>query len=778
MNLTKLALRLILGRRLPTTEGALGVPGLEAPITIRRDRYGIPHIAARTERDAWFALGFCEGQDRAFQIELLTRLVRGTLAAVVGPDLLPLNRLVRRIGFERAAKKIEPMLDDEERLALGAFADGINAAYEEGLPKKPHEFRLLRIEHTRFGATDSLGIILVQAFGLAANWDAELARLAILRSDGAEALEALDPSYPEWHRVTTPPGERAGQALEGLREDIALFRDTAGVGGGSNNWALSGDRTATGRPMLANDPHLGPLLPPHWYLAHVSAPGWSMAGATFAGTPGFASAHNGHVAWGVTAGLVDNTDLFLEEIGPDGASVRQGDEFVPCEVIEEEIEVKGMEPVMDRVLVTERGPIIGSAFPSVDEAISMSATWLEPERVGNLFDTRLATTVDEFRAALANWHGPSLNVVCADVSGSIAWQMVGQAPVRKQGHGAIPLPGWDVNNGWEGAHVPYTEMPHAVDPEAGYLATANNRPTNNGGPFLGIDWLDGYRLARITELITSRDDWDVASTLQAQLDTKTTLWPEVREQVLAIGERASSVTAHRLLAAWDGDVATDSSAATVFIRFVSEMEHRVVRAKAPQEAEAALGKGFSHAPLAPDNIFAFRRSGHLSRLLQQQPGGWFDDWTEEIAAAMATTEADLRKRFGHDTSAWRWGDVRPLVLMHMMGQRKLLDRVWNIGPIPWSGSLNTVSQSGAPPLDPFVNPSAIASLRMAVDVGDWDRARFSLPGGQSGNPLSPHYADQLQPWRRGQGVPMPWTEEAVAAVTAETLHLLPDGQEG
>jgi penicillin amidase len=771
--ISKLIFQTLLGKRLPTTEGVITIHGPERPIRIDRDRYGIPHIAAETDADAWFALGFCQGQDRSFQIEALVRVVRGTMSELIGTDMVPLDRLSRRIGFKRAAAASWQLIEADDRIGLSAFAAGVNAGRDDGAEAKAHEYTLLRGGATTFEATDVLAILALQAFALAANWDAELARFEILTGDGEEALHKVDPKYPEWHPVTRSPDGMAGVPVDGLRAGLELLREVSGLGGASNNWAISGSRTTTGRPILANDPHLSPLLPPHWYLAHVSGVDWGVAGACFAGTPGFASAHNGKVAWGVTAGLVDNTDLFIEEIGPDGASVQRGDDFVPCTVIEEHIAVRGGDPVTEEVLMTPHGPIVGPALPGAHEAISMAATWLRPQRATSLLDIATAGSVDELRDRLFGWNGPSLNFVAADDAGSIGWQLAGEAPVRKAGRGALPLPAWLDGVGWEDAYVPYADMPSSHDPERGYLATANTRPTTDDHPFLGVDWIEGYRLSRINEILAGRDDWDVVSTLQAQLDTVTHAWRDLKDHLLAIGHTAETTAALSLLRSWDGDMSSESKAASVFVIWLTDMQRRVAQVAAPNSVDAALGRGFAPAPLAPYSLFAFSRTGHLARLLRDRPEGWFDNWDEAIRASLEAAEKALREKSGPTPRSWEWGTVRPLTLMHPAGQRKPLDRVFNVGPIPWSGDFTTVSQAGAPPLDPFGNPSAIASLRMAVDVGDWDRSRFSLPGGQSGNPLSPHYADQLDSWRLGLGVPMPWTEGAVAKGTAHTLYLTP-----
>ncbi len=764
---------LALGRRLPITEGVVAVSGVEGEVTIRRDRHSIPHITAGSDADAWFALGFCQGQDRSFQIETLIRVVRGTTAELVGKDVVDLDRLARRIGFKRAAEVQRHQLSDEEIRWIEAFAAGVNAGRDHGSRSVAHEFTLLQRSPTPFTATDCLGIFLLQAFSLASNWDAELARLAVFQADGPEALQALDPGYPEWHPVTDPPGTPAGKTVAGLAEDIARLRDALG-GGGSNNWAVAGSRTATGRPIMANDPHLAPVLPAHWYLAHVHAPEWTAAGAVLAGTPGFGSAHNGFVAWGVTAGLVDNTDLFLEQMGPDGRSVRRGEDWVECEVRHETIEVRRGSPIVEEVIVTPHGPIVGPPMPHTPDAISMAATWLRPSGVSALFELVRAQTARELRDALRDWHGPPLNVVFADARGSIGWKLAGEAPRRSRGIGALPAAAWVPDNLWLDGRVPFENMPEAFDPEAGYLATANNRPNAEDDPSLGVDWIDGHRLARINELLAPRSDWDIRATLLAQLDTVTPLWDELKDAVLRIEPQTDSALAHRLLSAWDGDLASESSAGSVFVLWLVEMERRVAFAKAPISADFVVGRGFAPAPLNPNNMFAFSRAGHLVGLLRNRPDGWFTDWDTEIRGSLRVAEQILRSRFGDDPDNWMWGDVRPLTLRHALGDQKPFDRVFNIGPLRWSGDYSTVSQSGAPPLNPLGNPSAIASLRMAVDVGNWDAARFSLPGGQSGNPMSPHYSDQVDPWRTGTGLPMPFSEEAVAKAMRKTLFLVPE----
>jgi penicillin G amidase len=784
LNPFRFVFRLLLGRRLPLTRGALTVPGLQGPVRIRRDRWGIPHVDADDPLDGYFAVGFCHGQDRSFQLEVILRAGRGTLAEMVGPAVLPLDRLSRRIGFHHSAREQWPALDPDIRAMLEAYAAGINAGRAAGSPRPAHEFALLKASPTPWAPLDSVAVVKILSFTLCSNWDVELARLRLLRSDGPEALAALDPAYPPWQPVTSPPGAPAGAALDRLGEDLAELQKVAGLGGGSNNWVVSGARTATGRPLLANDPHLDARVPAHWYLMRVRTPGFAVAGATFLGGPSFPVGHNGHAAWGVTAGLIDNTDLFLEQVGADGASVRQGDGFVPCPVREEVIQVRGAGPVTERVLVTPRGPVISPALPGVSEALSLRATWLDPLPIGGLLRVHHARSFAEFRRLLADWPVASQNVVYADTSGTIGWQMAGRAPRRRKGNGTVPLPGWDPEVGWERDPVPYEEVPHGVDPPEGFLATANTRPVPEGeGPYLGADFVDGYRLAAITRALSARRDWDVGSTQALQLDQRTLAWEEMRAAVLsAPGQDDDARQGLELLRGWDGRLLADSPGACVYEVFVAEMAGRVARAKAPKGYEVALGLGQS--ALTPSNFFTFRRVGHLVNLLRTQPAGWFArGWPAEVADALGAVVRRLRAGHGANPGGWAWGRLRRLTMHHPLGRTpgalgRVFARVFNLGPVPWGGDADTISQAAAPPLAPLADTDNIASLRAVFDVGAWHNSRFCLPGGQSGNPLSPHYADQFPLWRRGEGVPIAFTEEEVAAAAVEALELRPPGERG
>jgi penicillin amidase len=769
----------LLGRRLPRTRGTLAVEGLEGPVTIRRDGCGIPHIDAGSDADVWYALGFCHAQDRGFQLEMLLRAGRGTLAELSGPDALPVDRFSRRAGIHRAAAAQLEVVDSGLRSNLEAYARGVNAGFRHGCRGRPHELALARARPTPWTAVDSLASGKLLALGLAANWDMELGRLKVLTLDGPDALRAVDPAYPEWLAVTAPPAQPAGPALDRLGEDIAALAGVAGVGGGSNNWALAASRTATGRPLLANDPHLPPTLPSPWYLAHLRTPEWALAGAGLVGSPTIGVGHNGHAAWGATNGGADCVDLFLEEVSLDGRSVRDGDGWAACEVREERIAVRGAGDVVERVLVTPRGPVVGPALADGHPAVSLRAVWLEPEPIEGLLRVERVRDLDGFRARLRYWPFANFNLVYADTSGRIAWQLAGALPRRTAGHGLLPRPGREAGRGWEGWLEP-DELPWLADPEEGWLASANNKPVADrpGAPFLGADWMDGYRVQRIAEALSGREDWDVDATLRLQRDELSLPWRDVREALLgAPREDRRTRRAVDLLAGWDGVASAGSAAATVFELTMAELAVRAARAKAPRSVEWALGRGAS--PLNLITYVALRQVGHVAGLLRERPEGWFEaGWDAEVASALASVVERLEREHGPDPAGWAWGRLRTLTLRHPFGARRPLDRAFNLGPIPCGGDTNTVSQASFSPLDPLADPYYHGTLRMVVDVGEWDRSRAALAGGQSGNPLSPHYSDQFERWRRGEGVPLAFTEPAVARATRATLRLEPAGAAG
>jgi len=760
-----------LGSRRPQTRGVIRVAGPRAQIAIGRDRVGIPHVDASSDADAWFGLGFCHGQDRAFQLEILLRAGRGTLSEMAGAATVPIDRLSRTLGFHRVASVQVDRLYDEIRSQIDAYVAGINAAI--GATPNPHELALLRRGRTAWTADDVLAFAGLQALALGGNWDTELARLQILLTDGPAALEALDTPYAAWQPAVAPVGATAGASLGRLASDVTRLRDLVGGAGASNAWAVDGSRSASGAPILANDPHLAPTVPAPWYLAHLTTPDWSVAGASFVGSPTFPSGHNGRVAWGITAACTDSADLFWEQLDLEAGSARGPEGPEPIERRTERIEIRGREADELEVVVTARGPIVTDVLDGVSTALSLRATWLEPVPVRGLLDVHRAGDVATFRELFADWPGPSLNVVFADAGGHIGWQLVGTLPHRAGASGTIPQPAWEPAAAWQTPHLPFDAMPHCVDPEAGFVVSANHAPRADApdAPFLGVDWLDGWRAARIVESLESRVDWTVEAFGLLQTDLTAVAWRDLRAAVLAAEPSTDAGReAIALLAAWDGVLSVDAAAASVYELTLAELATAEARRLAPESWRWALGGGFGDA--VPRTTFGARFVSRLVTSLRDDPG---EGGAHDIGAALDRAAARLVAHVGPDRSRWAWGEARPLRLLHAFGTQRPLDRMLNLGPVPLGGDANTVAQAGVLPLDPLGNPAAIANHRMVIDLGDVERSRFVLAGGQSGNPLSPRYADLFNLWQAGEGVPIAFGHEAVVAATVDELLLRPTG---
>jgi len=759
MPMLRTAMGWLLGKRLPVTTGELNVPSLRAAVTIRRDATGIPHIEAASDHDAWFALGFCQAQDRAFQLESTLRVCRGTLSEMVGSEGVPIDRMSRRIGFHRSAVLQLSVLADDVRELIDAFVGGVNAGQKLGLPNKPHELAILGGELTPWTGADVIAFLKFTSFLLPSNWDAELARLKIVTADGPDALAALDPAG-----INSPGQTFNGSpaVIAALQTDLAAFQSFAKPGGGSNNWVIAGSRTASGKPLLASDPHLGPTLPSPWYLAHVRTPAWAVAGATFAGCPTVVIGHNEEAAWGVTAGLQDNADLFLETLTGNETKLR------------ETIVVKGGADVIEDVIVTPRGPIISPLLPGLTQAISLQAVWLKALPVRGFLFAQLETTFEEFRKPFAEWPLLPLNLVYVDKSGTIAYQLCGQTPTRKVGYGLMPRPAVGDDTNW-GDLIPFDAMPRLVNPSAGYHGTANFAPETD--VWLGADFIDHYRTATILdELGKKGEGWSVDLCRELQLNLRCLPWEQIRDTVLKLAtpdDEPRLREAFELLAAWDGHVTADSPAAAIYELFLADLIVRSAQAKAPNSWLDAVGGDGSE--LLGQSLFGDRRTGVVVKLILDQPVGWFaQGWPAILRDTLSKTITHLYNHHGPGPQWWHWGDLRPLHLTHILfGKHHWLGPIFNAKPVPIGGDGNTISQAGARPASPTDPTHNMANLRIVMDPSDWSNSRYVLAGGQSGNPFSPHFDDHFNLWQRGDAAPMAWTADEVLRATKTTLRLTP-----
>jgi len=773
MNLSRSLFKLILGSRLPRLDGKVTIKGPENPVTIERDCWGIPYIRSESVTDGWFGLGFCQGQDRSFQLEVAQRVSRGTLSEIIGPVGLPVDRLSRRIGFHRSSVNQMAVLDEPTRSYLKAFTDGVNTGRQEGCSKKAHEFSILKCEPSTFEPQDALGILKLFAFQMGSNWDSELARLRILLNDGRNALEDLDPAYLTVYPDSStlkPEKDLDKSILDPLIEDIEAILSVIGQSGGSNNWSISAKKTATDRPILSNDPHLSPAVPTQWYLASLHTSEWRMIGAAIVGLPGFAAGHNGFAAWGVTAGLADNTDLYIGHPSSNNPNTDNG----KIRSFMEHIHIKGGDKTEELVTETNLGPVIGQSLGFPEFSITMNATWLDPVPFDTLVELPKIRSFQEFKASWKSWPFSPFNMAYADSNGNIGWQLVGDVPIRTSGNGTLPHPSAD---NWKTERIPIEELPSRYNPTNGIIASANNKPTHNN-PYkhhLGHDWVDGYRIKRIVELLASRSDWTIQDSMHLQLDKKALPWLELKEFVTALESNDPEVQiAVQMLSKWDGYLNENSPEASIYEEFLSQLVKSIAMDRAPNSSEWVMGKGFH--PLSALTFFAARRVSHTVKCLRERPQQWFasSSWDEQIEKALSNSVKALKETHGDDQSKWGWGNTRMLTIPHFMSAKKPFNRVFNLGPFPWGGDANTISQAASPPWNPFSQITTIASMRMTIDVGKWDKSRFILPGGQSGNVVSPHYSDMLPFWRVGKGVPIYWDQNRKSKHIKHRLLLSPD----
>lgn len=786
----RLAFGALLGRRL-TSYGGRHAVAVRRGVQLRRDRYGVAYVDAHDEADAWFGLGFCHGQDRGGQLEVTRRLTRGLLAEVLGPAGLPIDRAARLIGVHRAAREQLATLDADVRDQLLAYTAGVNAALESQTLPRSHEHALLRCEPGVWEPVDVLAFGLLMCCFLPSNWDVELARLIILTRDGADAVEALDPAWRADFPVTHPPGASAGPPSElFLARDLEALRDFVGDAGagGSNAWAVQAHKTATGRALLCNDPHLPAALPNLGYLTRVKCPSFAVAGISIVGIPAFITGHNGHAAWGSTSAQVDNADLFLEELSEDGRLYRQGDGWQACEELIEQIPVKGGATAELRVLRTPRGAIVArsgdsdaSIFEPVPQlgrgnALSLAATWLQRRPTRALLSFHHVRSFEQFREACEKSAGCAYSLIYADRD-DVGWVLSAEVPRRRSGFGSLPLAGWLPDVGWDGV-AGSRELPWSRNPDGGFVCCANNKPVADADSavFLGHDFLDGFRQRRIAEQLGGSSDWTVERMSALQMDVQSLAFADVRAALLALDQPGATlgVEARRaldLLRGWDGRVSGDSVAASVYELFIGALNRRVCESKAPNSYQYASGKGVMK--LIASTCFNSRRASFLAQLIVERPSGYFTAWDTALAEALAEAITTLTTKFGPEPDAWAWGNVRQLTLRHRLGEKKPLDRIFNLGPFPGYGDSTTVNHAGLEFWEPLRHPNVTAHLRSVIDIGNWGASRFVLLGGQSGNPLSPHYGDQVPLYLRGEGVPVHWDDEAVRANAVSSSTLVP-----
>jgi penicillin G amidase len=751
-------------RPLPRTRGRLRAIGLSAPVEIRRDRWGVPHIRARTRRDLWFAEGFCHGQDRLWQLELYRRMASGRLSEIAGPETLRADRLMRALGLRRIAEREAAELDAAVRGELDAYCAGVNSA-AEAAKAPPVELQLLRREFDAWRPADMLAALKLLAFGLSTNWERELLRADMTRELGPERAARLDPGYPAGNPVTLEPGAAwSGDGLA-LVEQIAVVREVLGFAPeatGSNNWAVSPSRSATDGTLLAGDPHLSPSMPGITYQLGLQLSDRFCRGASFPGRLGIAFGQNNDVAWSFTNTMADVMDLFIERL--DGDTYEFEGERRPLELVEEEITVRGRsDPFRLVARLTHHGPIVNDALRAdPSEPLALAWTALDAPCVTEATLRVLeVTSGPELVASVEPHNAPVSNLLWADRHGSIGYKTIGRVPVRRGGCPDLPKPGWTGEHEWDG-WIPFDDLPELIDPEAGYLVTANNRITPDDYPHhITSDWLDGFRARRIEDVLAAGDQHDLDGFAALQTDMLSLPGLETAHRLARLRPRDQRETvAIERLRSWDGQMSPNSIAATIYqaftLRFAREFAREAIRDR--DLCERWLDR--AHNGFMTHVTSPWRWQSHLLAIwAEQDPELISRSWDELALDSLRGALDELEARYGPDSGRWRWGRVHALEFPHALGSANpVLARIFN-RTIELGGGQETVAQVGWDPNDPFKAIWAPA-WRMVADPSDPERSQWQAFSGQSGHVGSPHY-DDLQPrWRDGQMQPMagegPW----------------------
>ena len=769
-----------LDSKLPQRDGELPLARLQAPVSVRYDERGVPHIQAQHEADMYRALGYVHAQDRLFQMEILRRLARGELAEVLGPKLVETDRLFRTLSIRAEADAYAQRMDMNSPAAqtLAAYLDGVNQ-YQASRPA-PMEFDLLGIEKRPFTVADSISIAGFMAYSFAAAFRTEPVLSYIRDELGADYLKAFD---LDWH-----PQGLVGQKLSaGDWQDLnaiahtshAALRD-AGLPQfeGSNAWAVSGSRTASGKPLLAGDPHIRFAVPAVWYEAHLSYPGFELYGHHQALNPVASLGHNRDFAWSLTMFQNDDLDLIAETPNPDNPNqVRYRGAWVELQSREEVIAVKGAEPVTLSLRRSPHGPIINDALGQSAGSTPIAMWWGFLETANPLlegfYQLNRADNLDKARAAVEHIEAPGLNVVWASASGDIGWWAAAKLPRRPSG--VNPSFILDASKGEAeklGFH-PFSDNPQEENPPRGYIVSANFQPRATSGIEIPGYYNPADRGQRLDQqLADSSVKWDLHNSQALQLDpgngyASKLLTPIIDElRAAASGEQERKLVEQ--LASWNGDHTLDSTAATLFNQLLYQLSQQAMADE--------LGAAFFA------NLLTTRAlDSALPRLFADADSPWWDKRDSQavesradiVKLAWQASLAHLRETLGDDPADWQWGNAHTLTHNHPLSQQKPLDKLLNVGPFAAPGSHetpNNLSQRiGPAPWPVAYGPST----RRLIDLANADTALGINPVGQSGVPFDAHYSDQAEAFIAGRYMPQHLSEADVAANTRSTLRLLP-----
>ncbi|WP_230962969.1 penicillin acylase family protein [Burkholderia stagnalis] len=786
---------------LPVLEGAVTLPRAATPaarVVVARDAHGIPHIVARTDGDAYFALGFVHAQDRLWQLDMNRRIASGTLSEVLGARTLPLDQFMRTLGVKRNAERIYRHLSPDTRFALERYAAGINAYLATRGPALPIEYLMTGAPAPiPWTPEDSVAWLSVLAWDLGGNMALAIERMRLAQRLPLAQIRQLVTTAPEdatpMATIDYVPMLRGLSALAVTAAAALDAQPSQHVEGlGSNNWVVAGSRSESGLPMLANDPHLGLSTPPLFYLAHLRSDRLNVAGGTVPGLPVVLIGHNEQIAWGMTNTGTSVEDLFIEQVDltrPDYYRTPGG--WARFATRTETIAVKGQPAVRWTVRETRHGPVISDVSANARDALRRSSryvlalqwTALMPDdttmEAGLGFDH--ARDWPEFLRAAAKFDAPQQNIVYADRHGNIGFVAPGRVPIRRPDNDLmteVPAPGWDARYDWSG-FVPFDALPQALNPPAARIVTANNRIVPRGYPyFLSGEWVLPYRYKRITALLDARATHSLDSFAAIQADIQSPSQADLLPLLIArAGLPADRDEADALarLRRWDRVARADEAEPLIASAWERAAAQAVFEPRAGRElfAEYWRQRNLHQALLNAlrDPAIGAAWCGKAAGAAAPAP------CSAQVGAALRAALRDLKQRYGDDMRAWRWGDAHAALARHRPFHQVPWLARWFDVRVPFGGDMTTVDVGGNDFSDaaaPYETKMA-AAMRMVIDMAAPDAARFAMPVGQSGNRFSAWYSDRMDEWANGRYVTIPTDAASVERCACKRLALVPAG---
>ena len=770
----------------PQIDKTLSVAGLKENVTVRRDGRGIPYIEAKSEADLYFAQGFVMAQDRLWQMDLLRRVAGGETAEIFGASVLEEDKRWRKYGFAKIAADSLPSMTAEVRASLENYARGVNAFIATLDDKSlPPEFQILQFRPREWRASDSILIGKILSEGLSSTWRQDLVKAMIPADKRAEMFDprsnydvllfGSDKVQRAMSKVQSSKSEettnsqlstldsRLFSALaqaENVRksslERVGLYAEDLAA---SNNWVVSGKKTADGKPLLANDPHLNATQPPIWYLINLSAPNLKVAGVTFPGSPGVVLGHNENIAWGATNVGPDVQDLYLEEFdqaNPFRYKTPNG--FETAQVRREEIKVRKnpLKPETETIaldVVTTRNGVI--FFEEAGKRYALKWTALDPKNneLDAFYSVNHAKNWEDFKKGFKLYGGAMQNFIYADTQGNIGWYAAGKIPIRKTGDGSLPYDGKTNDGEWTGM-IPFEELPNLYNPPSGYIVTANQRIIGTSYKYhdLIARVYVPFRAARLNELLASKSKLTADDMRDFQYDTFSVLNSLFAKEI--VREKAAGEETLKLLGAWDGRMTADSKAALLVNEIRNSFRNKI------------LSAAFGVEQLK--NIGWANEGNFIERILKEKPKKWlpkeFASYSDLLKASETEARANLTKRFGADEAKWVWGEFAKIRFNHPLTAAPLIGAQFAVPALPLIGS----SSAAATP-----NVGATVSMRLIATPGNWDLTRHVIPTGESGDPKSPHYKDQLDAWYSGNTPVFPFSQPAILKASTTTILMKP-----